>query len=97
MGQSKHQGAQAELVACNYFLEQGFEVFRNVSQHGPADLAIWDPKTEETVFVDVKNGFKYVKTDGTVSVHFPKKPRAKCSAKLFIVVDGEPYGFQEWR
>ena len=31
----KHKGAHAELVATAWLLEQGYEVFRNVSQDAP--------------------------------------------------------------
>ena len=37
----KHKGSLAELLACAWLLKQGYEVFRNVSQHGKADLIIW--------------------------------------------------------
>lgn len=34
----KHRGAHAELKAAAWLLEQGFDVFRNVSPHGDTDL-----------------------------------------------------------
>jgi len=34
----KHMGARSELIACAWLIEQGYEVFRNVSQHGLADV-----------------------------------------------------------
>jgi len=34
----KHRGAFSELKGCAWLLEQGYEVFRNVSQHGVIDL-----------------------------------------------------------
>ena len=37
----KHKGSLAELLACAWLLKQGYEVFRNVSQHGKADLIVW--------------------------------------------------------
>jgi hypothetical protein len=37
----KHSGARSELIACAFLLELGFEVYRNVSQHGLGDLVGW--------------------------------------------------------
>lgn len=34
----KHIGAQSEMIAAAWLLAQGYEVFRNVSQHGLADI-----------------------------------------------------------
>jgi hypothetical protein len=34
----KHLGARSEMIACIWLLNQGFEVFRNVSQHGLVDV-----------------------------------------------------------
>lgn len=54
MLRSKHRGAYSEFAATNWLLAQGYEVFRNVSAHGPADLIAWNPITDERIFVDVK-------------------------------------------
>ena len=59
----KHAGAHNELLATVWLLKQGYEVFRNVSQHGHVDviaikdggLALFDVK--QTAFtVDGKPG-----------------------------------------
>jgi hypothetical protein len=34
----KHKGSVGELTACIWLLKAGYEVFRNVSQHGEIDL-----------------------------------------------------------
>jgi len=34
----KHKGAHCELVATAWLLKEGYEVFRNVSQHGIIDV-----------------------------------------------------------
>lgn len=46
------KGALAELKACSWLIEQGYEVFRNVSPEGPFDLIAVKPG--ETIYVDVK-------------------------------------------
>lgn len=34
----KHKGAHKELIACTWLLEQGYEVYRNVSSCGAVDI-----------------------------------------------------------
>lgn len=48
----KHMGARSELIACAWLLENGWEVFRNVSQFGLVDLI--GMKDGRTVYFDVK-------------------------------------------
>lgn len=60
---SKHSGALSELRACAWFLRQGCEVYRNVSQHGYADLVAVYPDGR-TLLIDVKT--RTNKTDGSV-------------------------------
>lgn len=50
----KHIGAQTELVACAYLLGEGYEVFRNVSACGTADLIAC--KGDKVLRIDVKSG-----------------------------------------
>ena len=47
-------GAVSELELCAHYLREGYEVFRNVSNNGPADLIIWKPENGELHIVDVK-------------------------------------------
>jgi hypothetical protein len=49
----KHKGARNELAAVCWLLDQGYEVFRNVSQHGPVDLIA--TRNGEIHFFDVKS------------------------------------------
>ena len=48
----KHFGARNELIACTWLLEQGYEVFRNISQHGDIDIIAM--KDGETLYLDAK-------------------------------------------
>jgi hypothetical protein len=50
----KHRGAQAELFACAYLLGEGYEVFRNISPCGPADIIAC--KDTDLLRIDVKSG-----------------------------------------
>jgi hypothetical protein len=47
------KGAWAELIACAWLMEQGFEVFRNVCPTGWVDVVAW--KAGEWHFIDVKS------------------------------------------
>lgn len=47
------KGAKHELLACAWFLEQGYEVFRNVAPVGKGDIIIWK-KGEDPIVVDIK-------------------------------------------
>lgn len=48
----KHRGSWSEIVASAWLLEQGYEVFKNVSSHGPIDLVAI--RGVQTVYIDVK-------------------------------------------
>lgn len=48
----KHKGAHSELVACAWLLRRGYEVFRNVSQHGRYDMIAI--KGTKVAYIDVK-------------------------------------------
>ncbi len=50
----KHRGACSEMLATAWLLQQGYEVFRNVSPFGAIDLIACDPVSHEMVKVDVK-------------------------------------------
>lgn len=51
---NKHKGAASELLACAWLLNKGYEVYRNVSQHGFCDIVAYDSLKEELMFIDVK-------------------------------------------
>src|SRR5262245_4735089 len=49
----RHLGARSELIACEWLLSQGYEVFRNVSATGPIDVVAI--KGSEVLLLDVKS------------------------------------------
>jgi hypothetical protein len=49
----KHKGARSEFLAIAWLLGEGFEVFRNVSQHGNFDLIV--AKDGVMIPIDVKS------------------------------------------
>lgn len=75
----KHKGAWAELAATNWLLEQGYEVFRNVSQHG--DIDIIARKGAEQLVIDVKSGSAY---KGKIYGHKLSKSQKELGVKLLI-------------
>ena len=66
---NKHiKGDQAELIAQEFFVKKGFYVFKNISQHGPVDMAVMDPDGN-ILLLDIKalslrskNGWKVNRT-----------------------------------
>ena len=80
----KHiKGDRAELIAQEFFIEKGFYVFNNISQHGPVDMAIMD-KDGHIMLIDVKalslrtkNGWKVNRT--------PTEEQSKLGVQLVFV------------
>jgi hypothetical protein len=56
----KHRGAYSELVAATWLLARGYEVFRNVSSHGPVDLIAM--RDGEMFKIDVKTCERFPKS-----------------------------------
>jgi hypothetical protein len=75
----KHRGAQNELMALCWLMGCGYEVFRNVSQHGPIDIiAIKDG--EPPLFLDVKTALMY-----------PTPEQEKLGVKILVNKNGQFY------
>jgi hypothetical protein len=51
---TKHRTAETELAACLFLLREGYEVFRNISACGTADLIAC--KGDKVLRIDVKSG-----------------------------------------
>ena len=76
----KHKGAVAELKATAWLLQQGYEVFRNVSPYGPYDIiAIKDDIIEK---IDVKTASCYTTING--KLRFYKGAKSQQGAKMLI-------------
>ena len=85
MAHSKHiKGDRAELIAAEYFINLGYSVHKNISQHGPVDLVIIDEdRTGDVILIDVKalslrtkNGWKVNRT--------PSKKQKELDVKLVL-------------
>ena len=86
MAHSKHiKGDRAELIAAEYFMNLGYSVHRNMSQHGPVDMVLLEEDSKgETILVDVKalslrtkNGWKVWRT--------PTKKQKELGVQLVFV------------
>ena len=86
MAHSKHiKGDRAELIAAEYFMNLGYSVHRNMSQHGPVDMVLLEEDSKgETILVDVKalslrtkNGWKVCRT--------PTKKQKELGVQLVFV------------
>jgi hypothetical protein len=53
----KHYGALAEIMACEWLIRQGYDLFRNISQHGLADFVAWKAG-EPPILIDVKGVYR---------------------------------------
>ena len=86
MAHSKHiKGDRAELIAAEYFINLGYSVHRNMSQHGPVDLVLIDEDgMGDVILIDVKaislrtkNGYKVNRT--------PTKKQRELDVQLIFV------------
>lgn len=65
--EQKHKGSTSELIATVWLLKKGYEVFRNVSDRVEIDIIAVDPKTNETILIDVTTMTIYKNIDGTIT------------------------------
>ena len=81
---TKHiKGDRAELIAQEFFIEKGFYVFNNISQHGPVDMAVMD-KDGNIMLVDVKALSLRTKNGWKVN-RVPTKEQDKLGIELVFV------------
>lgn len=56
------KGAMNESLACGYLLANGYDVFRNQSSQGPADLVAIKLEESDRLYIDVKSSSFSVQT-----------------------------------
>lgn len=76
----KHYGALAEIIACEWLIRQGYDVFRTISQHGLADYVAWKVG-EQPLLIDVKTAPRG--SDGRCV--FPAASRAQVAAGVTLL------------
>ena len=86
MPHSKHiKGDRAELIAAEYFINLGYSVCRNMSQHGPVDLVLIDEDgMGDVILVDVKAISLRTKNGYQVN-RSPTKKQQELDVKLIFV------------
>ena len=65
----KRKGDISELKVTTYYLENGYEVFRNVCSTGLIDLVVICPKTKQVLLYDVKTMTEYKRADNLVNIY----------------------------
>lgn len=80
-------GARSELIASAWLIGKGYNVFRNVSPSGPADIIAWNPDTGETLYIDVTTG-RWEKTKEGIILKSPSdlKYRKLWSKQLILPI-----------
>ena len=51
---SSRAGDLSEYYAVTWLWDQGYEVFPNAGSQGMVDMIAWNPKTQQTILIDVK-------------------------------------------
>lgn len=79
-------GDMSEMTACVWLMQQGYEVFRNVSSAGPIDLVAI--KDGIVTLIDVGTA---AEIGGKVYVSAKKEAKAamSCAVVLYVVKNGE--------
>tara|TARA_A100000172_G_scaffold60602_1_gene40072 strand:- start:63 stop:368 length:306 start_codon:yes stop_codon:yes gene_type:complete len=62
-------GDVTELEICHYFLDQGYEVFRNMSSCGPVDFVVLDIESGKVTLYDSKTVNPHTGQDGKCVIH----------------------------
>lgn len=63
---TQQKGTMAELLACQWLMQNGYEAFRNVCPVGPVDVIAFDKITEEIILIDVKTASKRKNSSGDI-------------------------------
>jgi hypothetical protein len=77
-----YKGAHSELIACAWLLEQGYDVFRNISPYGMMDIIAI--KGDEVLKIDVKSRSIGSRKKG----HLTTQQRAAGVVPLYVYPDG---------
>lgn len=87
---TKRVGDVTELELCHHFLNEGYEVFRNLSSTGPVDFVTLDVETGDVVLYDSKTAHARLKQNGenVVSIGGLTGLQQKLNVKLVAKWDG---------
>jgi hypothetical protein len=83
----KHKGVYSEFRAALWFLEKGYEVYRNISQHGFCDMIVC--KDKELIKVDVKTAVISKKTGFMHCSGLSENQKNEGIKILMVDIDGD--------
>lgn len=94
MIKDKHKGCIGELIAISWLLEQGYDVFENVSTHGEADLVAI--KNGVITLIDVKGSSddEGKKKGGQLT---PKQKSMNVRCLLVNITTKQCFGFRKYK
>ena len=89
----KRRGDITELELCHHFLNQGFEVYKNVSCTGAIDFIVLNNETNEFTFYDSKTANVSIREDGSRRINCSATtPRQKeLGVQVVVIHEGELY------
>ena len=93
MFSEKRKGDISEVQVCYLLLEQGYEVFRNISCVGFADIVAIHTETKEKLLIDVKTPTVYTTKDGTTKFRTNKlsDSQVELDMKVACAYEGKLY------
>jgi hypothetical protein len=93
MFSEKRKGDISEIQVCYHLMKKGYEVFRNISCVGFADVVIIHNKTKEKMFIDIKTPTVYTTKDGLKKMRVNKlsKKQVELGVKVACVYRGKLY------
>ncbi len=65
---AKRRGDITEMQLCHHFLDEGYEVFKNISSTGPVDFIVLNINTHEITLFDSKTPSIHTRQDGSVKM-----------------------------
>ena len=89
----KRKGDISEIQVCFHLMKRGYEVFRNLSCVGFADVVAINNKTKEKLFLDIKTPTSYTTKNGITKMRVNKlsNKQIELGVKVACVYKGKLY------
>lgn len=78
-------GDISEIEVCLHLLKNDYEVFKNISCVGPADIVAVNNKTRDVLFLDIKTPMIYVYPNGNKRIYTNKLSNRQIELGIKIV------------
>tara|TARA_R100001594_G_scaffold54422_1_gene87976 strand:- start:20643 stop:20987 length:345 start_codon:yes stop_codon:yes gene_type:complete len=82
---ANRRGDISETEVCLHLLKNNYEVFKNISCVGPADIVVVNNETRDVMFLDVKTPVLYNYSNGKVKVTTNKLSKKQIELGIKIV------------